>query len=178
MYNFSFRAIGGKELEVTIQNNKELSPKIKEQLRALGEEAKVMMSDIIESSRKRESSPTSKPRLSSLIDIEEITNTDEEYKIGIGNIARIESQHRDPNFSRDTGKGWMTLNYGSAGVPGKGKHPRGRWGSEGSSNARFVYDPQGNTMLQPKKPVIGIHFIESTINALLLKFQQILGGTR
>lgn len=176
MINFSFKHVGGKNLTEMSSDLEKLPADLKTQVYNLAVEAKEMMGQIIETSRKRDSQPTNKPHLSELIEVEVITDTDTEYKVGVGNIETIEKKYRDPANPKDNGKGWMLLNWG--GMPGKGKNPVGVFG-DGASNpeaegkSRFQYGHPGGR-LYPKNPVVGIHFIETTINQLAIKFASIL----
>ena len=150
-----------------------LYDKVKQELRTISSQAAIDMKDRIENSRKRSKTPTNKSHLADLIAIEEIINIGEQYMIGVGNVQEIELRHRDPKFSPDTGKGWQTLNWGSSGLPGKGKHPRGYFGDgapqAGGGNARFVYDPRSIMRMTPRKPVEGIRFIENAASNAMVK---------
>jgi hypothetical protein len=130
-------------------------------LKTSAEESQKAMQGTIEINRKRASSPTTKPHLIDLIKVENIKDTPYMIAYGIGNINAIESEHKDPIFIGDTGKGWRLLNWG--GLPGNGKNPAGIFSDgfarPGASSGRFQYNKNSHSRLYPKNPVVGINFI-------------------
>jgi len=175
MLNISMKQVGGSSISTILEKTKLIPNKVKKGLEDIADESLKTMRQTIDSNRKRDFA-SNKPHLSMLMDTEMVIDTPATILIGVGNLDKIESQHKDPNNPSDNGQGWALLNYG--GLPGKGKNPAGTFtdgvpGNAGTS--RFQYQKGAGTRMFPKKLVEGIHYIEAAIELGKAQIAKLLG---
>ena len=168
MYDLRITSID-RDVNDLIKEFKSLDEKITQQIKEVANEGRNKMRNVIETERKRDKEPTTKPHLSDLIDTEIVTNTDDEIAVGVGNIETIESKH---------GQGWKLLNWGGK-VPAGGKFVPGEF-TDGppkveGGRARFIYQKGSKTGMKPKKVVTGIHFIEKALTWVSMKWDEMVG---